>query len=144
MQGIYISGVLSVDIFLPVVATEGWSKWFSSMMEGSNHTIFWWHCVMAIPLQVKVCMSGFSVYCCTQTPIFIWYDQNVQKGHWTIWSWVFTGKLDMFIYRIDVDQKTSFVSCLDDGKGIINKSSPETGGVVMSWWLSFQNLPYKG
>ena len=27
MQGIYISGVLSVDIFLPVVATEGWSIW---------------------------------------------------------------------------------------------------------------------
>ena len=28
MQHIYISGALSVDIFLPVVTVEGWSIWF--------------------------------------------------------------------------------------------------------------------
>ena len=28
MQGIYISGVLYVAIFLPVVATEDWGIWF--------------------------------------------------------------------------------------------------------------------
>ena len=37
MQGIYISGVLSADIFLPVVATEGWSKWFQ-LCDGGYHS----------------------------------------------------------------------------------------------------------
>ena len=46
MQGIHIFGVLSVDILLPVAGTYG----FSSMMEGTNHAIFWWHCVMTVPL----------------------------------------------------------------------------------------------
>ena len=59
---------------------------------------------MAVPLQVKVCMSGFSVDCGAQTSTFILDDQNSRKGMEPSGLQIFTGELDMFIYRICVPE----------------------------------------
>ena len=82
-----------------------------------------------IPLQVQISMGWFSVYFCTQTAIWAWCDQGVLKRHGPITSAVFHGGLNLLIYRGDVTDEAVFLCHLDDYKCIINKSSPQMGGM---------------
>ena len=44
---------------------------FWSMIEGAHHTVFWWYCVVAVPLQVQVCMVRLPVNWFTEFAIFL-------------------------------------------------------------------------
>ena len=56
-------------------------------------------------------MGRLSIYCCAEASIFFWCCQDVQEGHGAICSGIFTSKLDVLVYRIDVVQK--FLLCAD-------------------------------
>ena len=47
--------------------------------------------VMAVPVQVLVCVGGFSVYTCCS--IHLWCDQCVQQWHTTICPCIFDGAI---------------------------------------------------
>ena len=48
-----------------------------SMMQGTNHTILRWYCMVTVPLQIQVSMSGLPIYSSAEASIFIWYYQDV-------------------------------------------------------------------
>ena len=50
-------------------------------------------------------MGRLSVNHCAEPAILFWHYQNIQEGHGTIYSGVFTGKLDVWIYGIYVIQE---------------------------------------
>ena len=53
--------------------------------------------------------GGFSVYCCVETAIMYRDDQDIQEGHGTIWSGVFSSELSTLIYGINMLQKAAFM-----------------------------------
>ena len=92
---------------------------------------------MAVPLQIQVSsVVRLSVNWCTELAIFFRCYKNVQERHGTIYSCLFTGKLDVWITWIYVFQETASVGFPDDDEDIINISllqSRGNGDVLMAW-----------
>ena len=73
-------------------------------------------------------MSRLSVNCCAEAAIISRCYQNVQKGHGSIWSGIFTCELNVMVNGVYMVQKVLFVSCFNDYKGVIYKSLPHQRG----------------
>ena len=58
--------------------------------------------MVAIPVEILVRMSFFSVDRGVKSTIFIWSDEHIQEGYGSIFIWLFTGEVNVIIYRVDV------------------------------------------
>ena len=45
----------------------------SSMMQGANQTILGWYCMVTVPLQIQISMSGLHIYSSAEASTFICY-----------------------------------------------------------------------
>ena len=53
------------------------------MIQGAYHTVLGCNCMMAIPVQILVCVSWLPIDSGVQSAIFIWGDQHVKKKVWS-------------------------------------------------------------
>ena len=69
--------------------TEG----FCPAEKGANHTVLRWNSMMAIPMQILVCVCWLFLNSGLESVLFIWCDQHIQKGNGAI----FTCKLNVVV-----------------------------------------------
>ena len=80
--------------------------------------------MMAVAMQVLVCVHGFSVYACGQGSTVFWCNQSVQEWYRIIRLYVFYCKCDGTIYVINMLQEVFFVLCVLYYKCVICKPPP--------------------
>ena len=90
--------------------------------------------MIAVPMQILICVSWLSIDSGVQSAIFIWGDQHVKKRYGAIFSRFFTCEMDVIINGIYVFKKGIFLCFLDDGEGIIYKPFPQCRGEWFCGW----------
>ena len=86
--------------------------------------IFCSYDVVAVPVQVLVCVSGISVNCSGKGFVWFWHHQDVKKRYWTTWSYFFHCKLYAWGYGIDMLKEPFAVRCFLYQKCVIHIPSP--------------------
>ena len=61
------------------------------------HTIFRWYGMMAVPMQILVCVCWLSLDSGLESAIFIWCDQHIQKGDGAIFTGFFRCELYVIV-----------------------------------------------
>ena len=117
---------------------------FGPMGEGVDYTKLGREAVVAIPLKVLVCMSGFPVHSNGYTSINHWFYDGVQEGDGTILIVVFHCKFNSRVNTVNVLKEVLFVDFLVDDKGVIYKSAPKPGGGGQCLELFALSTPCKG
>ena len=81
----------------------------SPMIQGAYHSVLGCNCMMAVPMQILICVSWLFIDSGVQSAIFIWGDQHVKKRYGAIFSRFFTCKMDVIINGIYVFKKGIFL-----------------------------------
>ena len=64
-----------------------------------------------VPWEVQVSVGGFSVHPYCKAPIFIWFDDSVQKRYGAIIFCLLHSELDGIIYCVDVLEELLLILC---------------------------------
>ena len=126
-----------VSGFFLDVFNSFFSSWeldcFCPVCESVDHTVLAGQIVVAIPLQILICMGRLSVYLWCYCSILLRGDKNVQEGHGTILSLFLCGELYGWAHRVYMLQELFFLVLLQYDKYVIHKSFPPSGWVHCCW-----------
>ena len=92
--------VLVSGVLLPFSIIERWNNSLGSLCQVFNDTIFGSQVLMAVPLQVLLCMCGVPVHCGCKASVRFWHLQSVKKGHGPIWPCSFNCEHYVWVYGI--------------------------------------------
>ena len=53
--------------------------------------------MMAVPMQILVCVCWLSIDSGVESALFIWYDQHIKKGYGTIITGFFKCELNVVV-----------------------------------------------
>ena len=54
---------------------------FCPAVKGTYHAVFRWNSMMAVPMQILICVCWLSVDSGVESALFIWYDQHIKKRY---------------------------------------------------------------
>ena len=111
-----------------------WLFWctysFSPVSEGVDDTVFCSQVVIAVPMQIHVCMGWFSIDSCQNWTICLWCYQTIQEGDWPICLGFFLCELNLGVNVVDMMEKLVLVCRLQDDTSVVHKPFPHLWRVL--------------